>query len=129
VAHHGPSRELSPAAATHAYDCDCNGFVGFVLERFAPDHYLMIPKEPDQPRPRAFKYYSFFNSLNPQSPESPESSGGWHRIDFLPDTRRGDIIAWQFPEIVVDQNTPSEGFTTLSIAIGRLEPWPAITQS
>jgi hypothetical protein len=172
------------------YDCDCNGFVGFVLERFAPDHYAMIPKEADQPRPRAFKYYMFFNSL------TPESSGGWHQIDFLQDARRGDIIAWRFPDIVVDQNTghvlyaaetpvaddsgiftlrvydsaaephfddtrgtgpgefetgvgsgfinfqvddagqptafqfaPSEGFTTLPIAIGRLEPLPAATQS
>jgi len=172
------------------YDCDCNGFVGFVLERFAPDHYLMIPKEADQPRPRAFKYYRFFNSL------TPESSGGWHQIDFLQDARRGDIIAWQLPDIVIGQNTghvlwaaetpvadgsgtftlrvydsaaephfddtrgtgegqfgtgvgsgfinfqvddagrptafqfaPSGGFTTLPIAIGRLEPLPAITQS
>jgi DNA-binding CsgD family transcriptional regulator len=172
------------------YDCDCNGFVGFVLERFAPDHYAMIPKEKDQPRPRAFKYYMFFNSL------TPESSGGWHQIDFLQDARRGDIIAWRFPEIEVDRNTghvlcaaeapvaddsgivtlrvydsaaephfddtrgngagefetgvgsgfinfqvddagrptafqfaPSEGFTTLPIAIGRLEPLPATTRS
>jgi hypothetical protein len=37
------------------YDCDCSGFVSFVLERAAPDHYAMIPKEADQPRPRAFE--------------------------------------------------------------------------
>jgi kumamolisin len=81
------------------YDCDCNGFVGFVLERAAPDHYAMIPKEPDQFRPRAFKYFEFFSSL------TPESASGWHRIDFLRDARRGDIIAWRFPEIEKDHNT------------------------
>jgi hypothetical protein len=32
------------------YDCDCNRFVSFVMERAAPDHYAMIPKETDQPR-------------------------------------------------------------------------------
>jgi hypothetical protein len=167
------------------YDCDCNGFVSFVMERSAPSHYAMIPKEANQFRPRAFEYYVFFNSL------TPESTGGWHRIDLLRDTRRGDIIAWRFPQVekghdtghvlvvaetpTVDdsgiftvhiydssalphfddtrgsgegqfktgvgsgfikfkvdqagrptafQFTPSDQFTTLSIAIGRLEPLP-----
>jgi hypothetical protein len=81
------------------YDCDCNGFVGFVLERAAPDHYTMIPKEPNQPRPRAFKYYDFLHSL------TPESTGGWRQIDFLRDARRGDVIAWRFPQIKVGHNT------------------------
>jgi hypothetical protein len=81
------------------YDCDCNGFVGFVLERVAPDHYAMIPKEADQPRPRAFKYYDFFSSL------TPESTAGWRQLSFLRDARRGDIIAWRFPEIEIGQNT------------------------
>jgi kumamolisin len=88
------------------YDCDCNGFAGFVLERAAPDHYAMIPKEPNQFRPRAFKYYEFFSSL------TPESAGGWHRIDFLRDARRGDVIAWRFPEIEKDHNTGHVLFVT-----------------
>ena len=33
------------------YDCDCNGFVGFILETLGPSHYKLIPKESDQPRP------------------------------------------------------------------------------
>ncbi|MBV9999226.1 MAG: hypothetical protein JO015_08945 [Verrucomicrobia bacterium] len=81
------------------YDCDCNGFVGFVLERAAPDHYAQVPKETNQPRPRAFKYYDFFNSL------TPESTGGWHKIDFLRDARRGDLIAWRFAQIEPGHNT------------------------
>jgi hypothetical protein len=81
------------------YACDCNGFVSFVLERAAPDHYAMIPKEADQQRPRAFEYYVFFSSLTPQS------TGGWHQIDFLRDTRRGDVIAWRFPQIEKGHDT------------------------
>ena len=81
------------------YDCDCNGFVSFVLERAAPDHYAMIPKEATQLRPRAFEYYEFLNSL------TPESNGGWHRIDFLRDARRGDIVAWRFPTIEEHHDT------------------------
>jgi hypothetical protein len=81
------------------YDCDCNGFVGFVLQQAAPDHYAMIPQEPDQAQPRAFEYYDFLSSL------TPDSTGGWHRIDFLPHARRGDIIAWRFPEITPGHDT------------------------
>jgi hypothetical protein len=81
------------------YDCDCNGFVSFVMERAAPTHYAMIPKEPTQLRPRAFEYYVFFSSL------TPESTGGWHQIDFLRDARRGDIIAWRFPEVEKGHDT------------------------
>ena len=81
------------------YDCDCNGFVGFVLKGVAPEHYAMVPKEPSQTRPRAFEYYSFFAGINPQSP------AGWRLVDFLQDARRGDIIAWRFPEILPAHDT------------------------
>jgi hypothetical protein len=73
------------------YDCDCSQFVGFVLHGVAPRHYEMIPREMDQPRPRAFEYYLFFTS------PSLESTGSWSRIDTLSGARRGDIIAWQLP--------------------------------
>ena len=81
------------------YDCDCSGFVGFVLNRSAPAHYAMIPKEADQPRPRAFEFHDFLQSLTPQS------TGGWHRIDFLQDVVRGDIVAWRFLRIVPHKDT------------------------
>lgn len=55
-------------AGAGVYDCDCNGFVGFLLDSVAAAHYNMIPKETDQPRPRAFKYYGFFASLTPEIP-------------------------------------------------------------
>jgi hypothetical protein len=85
--------------ATGVYDCDCNGFVGFVLPAVAPQHFKLIPKETNQKRPRAFKYYNFFASL------TPESTGSWRRIDSLTDARRGDIMAWRFPTIETDENT------------------------
>jgi hypothetical protein len=81
------------------YDCDCDGFVAFVLKNVAPDHYAMIPVEAKQPRPRACEYYVFF------AEQTPESTGGWHRIDFLQDARRGDIIAWKFPIIEEHKDT------------------------
>jgi hypothetical protein len=59
----------------------------------------MIPKEPSQPRPRAFEYYNSFAALNPDSPT------GWRRIDSLEDARRGDILAWRFPVIEPGEDT------------------------
>ncbi|MGA7410219.1 MAG: hypothetical protein WBW33_07020 [Bryobacteraceae bacterium] len=59
----------------------------------------MIPKETSQLRLRAFEYYVFFSSL------TPSSTGGWHQIDFLKDARRGDIIAWRFPQIEEGHDT------------------------
>ena len=73
--------------------------VGYVLSNVAPQHYALIPKEADQPRPRAFKYFDFFASL------TPESSGGWRRVDRLKHGRRGDVMAWRFPTIEPDINT------------------------
>jgi hypothetical protein len=86
---------IDPAAGV--YDCDCSAFVDFILEGLAPNHYAMIPAV--EPLPRAFEYYDFFAGL------TPESTGGWHKIDLLKDTRRGDIIAWRFPEIEPGHDT------------------------
>ncbi len=76
------------------YDCDCSAFVSFVLNRSAPAHFAMIPKEAAPPRPRAFEFHDFFHALTSQS------TGGWHRINFLQDVVRGDIIAWRLLKIV-----------------------------
>jgi hypothetical protein len=86
--------------ATGTYDVDCNGFVGYVLEHVAPKHFHEIPKEADQVRPRAFKYYDYFAAL----PDG--GAGGWLQILRLADARRGDIIAWRlFEQPELDQNT------------------------
>jgi len=85
--------------AAGVYDCDCNGIVGFVLKAVAPDHYALIPGGTPQHPTLAFEYYMLFPSLTRQAP------GGWRRIDFLADARRGDIIAWRFPAIETGENT------------------------
>jgi hypothetical protein len=79
--------------ATGVYDCDCNGFVGFVLQSTAANHLAKIPRESNQPRPRAFEYFTFFASL------TPSSAGDWKRVDRLAEADRGDIVAWRFPRI------------------------------
>jgi hypothetical protein len=91
------NEKIDPTAGV--YDCDCNGFVGFVLEAVASVQYALVPKEMDQPRPRAFEYYLFFASL------TQGSSGSWHRVEFLRDARPGDILVWRFPTIEADENT------------------------
>jgi hypothetical protein len=88
---------IDPAAGI--YDCDCNGFVGFVLPAVAPTHFKLITPETGQPRPRAFVYYDYFAAL------TPGSVGGWRRIDFLMYVRRGDIMAWRFPTIEPHEDT------------------------
>jgi hypothetical protein len=84
---------------TRVYDCDCSGFVGFVLGEVTPDQYALIAKTVPPPRPLAFDYYTFFSKL------TPESAGGWRRIDALEEARRGDVIAWRAPEIEPKHNT------------------------
>jgi hypothetical protein len=85
--------------ATGVYDCDCNGFVGFVLSGVAPRNFVLIRHETNQKRPRAFEYFDLFASL------TPESTAGWRRIDILTPARRGDIMSWRFPTIEEDENT------------------------
>jgi len=70
------------------YDCDCSGFVSFVLNAVSPDHYAMVPREPGL-RPLAFDYYALLAGLK------LEARAGWLGIHFLRHARRGDIIAWQ----------------------------------
>ena len=81
------------------YDCDCNGFVGFVLQNTAPHHLARIPQEAGQPRPHAFEYFSFFASL------TPSSAGDWKRVDLLKDANRGDVLAWRFPTLEAHTDT------------------------
>src|SRR5579875_3118440 len=79
--------------------CDCNSFVGYILQQLAPSHYDKLPKETTQQRPRAFEYYNFFSTL------TSSSSGGWHRIQHMANARRGDILAWRFPDIEKGHDT------------------------
>jgi hypothetical protein len=88
---------IDPAAGI--YDCDCNGFVAYVLSIVAPDHAALIAPQTNPARPLAFEYFDFFASL------TPDSMGGWRRVDLLVDVRRGDIMAWRFATIEPGQDT------------------------
>jgi hypothetical protein len=88
---------IKPAAGI--YDCDCNGFVGYVLSVVAPNHAALIVPATNPVRPLAYEYFDFFASL------TSDSADGWRRIDLLTDARRGDIMAWRFATIEPHENT------------------------
>jgi hypothetical protein len=94
--HYQHHAHIDPGAGI--YDCDCSEFVGYILEQVASANYRLIPKEPNHPRPRAFKYCDYFRSL-------PENANGWHPIHKIASIRPGDIIAWRAPDIVKDEDT------------------------
>ena len=71
---------------------------GFRFKQVAPDHYAVVPKEANEPRPRALEYYDFLAAL------APGSTGGWHEFELPGDARCGDINAWRFAEIKVGQD-------------------------
>ncbi|WP_334798878.1 hypothetical protein [Nostoc sp.] len=83
------------------YDLDCSGFVGYVLNQIAPEYLALIPKEPKQPRPRAFKYYEYFHQLQQHSTSVRE----WKAINQLMDAMPGDIIAWAMEPITEHADT------------------------
>ena len=85
-------------AETGVYDCDCNGFVFYVLSLVAPDLLTPIAGDTATP-PLAHAYFEFFASLTPASP------GAWQRVDKLTDLARGDILAWRAPTIETGQDT------------------------
>jgi hypothetical protein len=75
-------------AAEGIYDCDCSGFLEYVLSRVAPQHLKQIPLSPGETRPLAHDFAKFFRS------RPLETAEGWRQIRHLHDARRGDLIAW-----------------------------------
>ena len=55
--------------ATGTYDVDCNGFVAYVLQGVAPEHYHEIPKESDLVIGRGP------TSITTSSPTCPKAAG------------------------------------------------------
>jgi hypothetical protein len=88
--HYQHHEEINPSTGT--YDCDCSGFVSYVLKRVAPEQLQVIPKESSWAIPRAFKYEEFFSSL----PGHAEK--GWRKIRVISEVRRGDVMAWALPQ-------------------------------
>jgi len=80
-------------AAKGIYDCDCSGFLEYVLSRVAPEHLKQIPVSPGETRPLAHDFAKFFRSL------PFETAEGWRQIRYLHDAQRGDLIAWAVPTV------------------------------
>jgi len=81
--------------AAGIYDCDCSGFVQYLLGRTAPDHLTTLLelglRNPDK-RPLAYNFYDFFHGL---PTDESAGSNGWIQITRLEDATLGDIVAWK----------------------------------
>jgi hypothetical protein len=71
--------------STGTYDMDCSAYVGYVLERQAPEHYAAIHNGGGSHGPLAVDFYSHF----------ADGAEGWLAIAPLAQARRGDIVAWK----------------------------------
>jgi hypothetical protein len=85
--------------ATGTYDMDCSAYVGYVLQRIAPQHYDTIHNGGGSHGPLAVDFYHRFQVL------PPGGADGWRPVQPLADARRGDIVAWDFPEAKPGDNT------------------------
>jgi hypothetical protein len=88
---------VDPSAGT--YFTDCSGFVSYVLERVAPEHYGAIPREVAHAYPRAFEFFDYFVS------RAAQASFGWRRVDRFVDAREGDVVAWREQRVRDDQDS------------------------
>ena len=71
--------------------CDCSGYVSYVIKEVAPKHYEAIKDSSLRSgHPLASTYARFFAGLNPNEPQ-----GGWLGIPSYKELRQGDLIAWQ----------------------------------
>jgi hypothetical protein len=74
------------------YKVDCSGFVDYILEQVAPEHYRQIPYQ-SHGRPLARDFYDYFISLPTRD---RGEIGGWCRIEKLRQAQRGDILAYKY---------------------------------
>ena len=84
-------------AAAGIYDCDCSGFVEYLLCIIALNHLRPLRdvgnKNPNNHagRPLAHDFYTFCSGL-PTTASSVDH--GWRQITTLAETKRGDIVVW-----------------------------------
>ena len=81
------------------FNFDCSGFVGYALQRAAPDAMASVVAATIA-RPLAKDFEGFFESI----PVSGQI-GRWHRVARVLDLVPGDVIAWLKPADVVSSNT------------------------
>ncbi len=85
--------------ATGSLFTDCSGFVSFLLEGIAPEHYGAIPRQTDHAYPRAFEFFDYFAS------RAADATRAWRRIPRLFDAAEGDLVAWRAPHLRADQDS------------------------
>jgi hypothetical protein len=86
-------------SSTGTYLTDCSGFVSYVLEGVAPEHYGAIPRSVAHPYPRAFEFFDYFVS------RAVDASLGWQRIDRFCEAREGDVVAWRKERIEPNEDS------------------------
>ena len=91
--HYQHNAVINPKAGT--IDCDCSGFVSYVLEVVAPEHLALVPREADQRHPLAFEFFDYLAG-QPQ---------GWKRVQSMANVRRGDVLAWRVATIKPGKDT------------------------
>ncbi len=85
--------------STGAFFTDCSGFVSYVLEGIAPEHYGAIPRESAHAYPRAFEFFDYFAS------RPVDASHAWRRVGRLLDAREGDLVAWRLARVREDRDS------------------------
>lgn len=99
VQHTAYTHDTYVDSATGTYDMDCSAYVGYVLQRIAPQHYGTIHNGGGAHGPLAVDFYRRFHAL------PPGGTDGWRPIQPLADARRGDIVAWELPGAGPGDNT------------------------
>jgi len=98
------THEICIDDAAGIYDCDCSGFVEYLLSRTAPSQLAPLrdlSTGNHDERPLAHDFYTFFSGL--PTTESARKNG-WLQVTTLEDTTRGDIVAWNLH----DSNVPGD---------------------
>jgi hypothetical protein len=72
--------------ATGTYDMDCSAYVGYVLQRIAPQHYDTIYNGGGAHGPLAVDFYHRFDAL------PPGGADGWRPIQ--PPQTRAEATSW-----------------------------------
>ena len=84
---------------TGTFLTDCSGFVSYVLDGIAPEHYGAIPRETGHAYPRAFEFFDYFAS------RAVHASRTWRRVERLSESCEGDLVAWREVRVREDHDS------------------------
>ena len=98
-------------ASKGIYDCDCSGYLEYLIDNTSLKHIQLIRSSTTRKRPLAGDFHKFFMA---QPIHADKMINGWARISKLADAHRGDIISWSLTNsatrdtghVVIVANTP-----------------------